>query len=331
MPRSIVATVEERLLVPTYTAHWGTAPLLAHRSLALPFQLTGRMRRRTFDFASRQIQVAEIGPDKRLVPFCTRLFGELPPPVHESRRVVWSPADLAFRGNADLILAEVHRWMAPRFRAAGWLIVPHVVGWQGELAQIPPKDMSHGLVDNLRKIRNQGFGIQQVNSTAEWDEFYRTMVVPQAVARYGARAWIPSRRLVTEFSRVGILHFITLFGEPVAGICTVARGKTLWLALSGIREGDPALLRRGAGFAILALTIEWARARGFTHIDAGRTGPFVKDGLQQFKRRWGLQPVSDPLSHVAAAWINSSIIRQAFAREPVLVDDGQHLRAYAGE
>ena len=134
-----------------------------------------------------------------------------------------------------------------------------------------------------------------------------------------------------EFSRVGMLHFITRQGERLSGICTVPRGDTLWAAVSGVRDGDPSLMRQKAGFAVFALTIEWARAQGYRLFDAGRTGPFVHDGLQQFKRGWGLRPFPDPLSLVAAVWVGSDAVRQAFAQQPVLAESGAGLRVYAGE
>jgi hypothetical protein len=230
-----------------------------------------------------------------------------------------------------MVLAEVHRWRAPRFRRAGWLIVPHSVRWHGELSGIPPRGCSHGLRDNLRKIRKQGFSIVQANGPADWEEFYATMVGPQALARHGPTAWIPSPTLMKEFARIGILHLVLRGGERVAGICTIPRGDTLWLAISGVRQGDPALLRQGAGFAIFALAIEWAREQGYRAIDAGRTGPFLNNGLHRFKRNWGLTPVLDPLAHVAAVWPSSVLARQAFAREPVLIEQDATLQAYTGE
>jgi hypothetical protein len=99
----------------------------------------------------------------------------------------------------------------------------------------------------------------------------------------------------------------------------------------GIRHGDPLLLRQGAGNAALALTFDWARGSGHRRIDAGRTGPFINDGLQQSKRKWGLAPAPDPLAHVAAVWVGSEAARQAFCRQPVLVEEGIGLRVYAGE
>ena len=329
--RSLISLVEEWLLVPTYTSRWGRAPILAHRSMALPLQLIGDVRRRQLWTAGHPINLVEVGREKLLQSIGSSLFGELPHPVRQMRRALWSPAAVTEGAAADIVLAEVHRWLAPRFRRAGWVIVPQSVRWQAELAALPPKDCSHGLLENLRKIKRQNFELQQSGSEADWKEFFDTMVRPQAQARHGSRAWIPSGQLMDEFSRVGTLHFITRQGERVAGICCVPRGDTLWLAISGVRQGDPSLLRQGASFAVLALTIEWARAQGYRFLDAGRTGPFVQDGLQQFKRKWGLSPVPDPLSHVAAIWVASDVVRQAFARQPVLAETGAGLRVYAGE
>jgi hypothetical protein len=298
--------------------------------MALPFQLAGRARRRTVTFAGERLELVEIGREKLLRPLGTRLFGELPAAVQDVTRALWSPAALTSENGAALVLAEVHRWMAERFRREGWLLVPQSVRWQGELDHIPPQGCSHGLLENMRKVKRQGFVLEQSASAKDWGEFYDVMVGPQALARHGSTAWVPSRQLMKEFSEAGILHFITRDGERVAGICTVPRGDTLWLPISGVRHGDPALLRQGAGFAILSLTIEWARSNGFRSLDAGRTGPFINDGLQQFKRKWGLAPAPDPLAHLAAVRVNSETVAQAFAREPVLVEDGAGLRAYAG-
>ena len=329
--QSFAAMIEERLLIPAYSSRWGRAPVIAHRGMALPLQLSGDVRRRSVAFAGETIEVVEIGREKRLAALGTRLFGELPQSRQEVRRALWSPVALSRESGADIVLAEVHRWMAPRFRRAGWIIVSQSVRWHGELVSMPPKDCSHGLLDNMRKLKRQGFSIEQATSNGDWDEFYATMVTPQALARHGASAWIPSRQLMGKFSRAGTLHLITRNGERIAGICTVPRGDTLWLAISGVRHGDHTLLKQGAGFAAFALTIEWARSQGYRCIDAGRTGPFIKDGLQQFKRRWGMAPVPDPLSHVAAVWVGRDLVHQAFAREPVLVESGSVLRVYAGE
>jgi hypothetical protein len=62
----------------------------------------------------------------------------------------------------------------------------------------------------------------------------------------------------------------------------------------------------------------------------GRTSPFVTDGVVQYKRKWGLTAVSDPLAHLTAVWVGSDAARLAFARQPVLAEGNHGLWVYAG-
>jgi GNAT superfamily N-acetyltransferase len=329
-PRSLAAAIEELLLVPAYASRWAPASIAAHRGLAFPLQLLGQVHRWTVQLGDGTVHVAGVGRQKLIEPLCYRLFGELARPSHEDRRALWNPAALV-KTDADLVVAEVHRWMAPRFRRSGWLIVPEAVRWQGTLTEVPPAAPSRSLFEDLRKVRQHGFTLTQTTAPEDWEQFYHEMVRPQAMARHGESAWLPSRRLMAEFARTGTLHMISRGGVRVAGACSLGSGDNLWLPLSGIRHGDPALLRQGAGTAALALTLEWARRQGYRRVDAGRTGPFLNDGLQRFKRKWGLLPALDPLAHVAAVWVATSAARKIFSQQPVLVEQGTDLGTYAGE
>ena len=322
------AAIEERLLVPAYASRWSSLTVAAHRLLAFPLQLRGPVRRRTVESGVREVTLLEIGRAKLTEPLCTRLFGELPPPESGTPRSLRDPLQAA--GAAHVVVAEVHRWIASRFRRAGWIIVPDQVRWQGELSALPPPTLSHSLKEDLRKVRSQGYVLEHATSPGDWEEFVATMVKPQARARFGVEAWIPSAYLLRQFAERGRLHFVVRDGIRVGGICSVRTGDTLWLPLSGVRHGDPALLRAGVSAAAWTLAIEWARSEGCVTVDLGRTSPFLHDGVQQYKRKWGLDPRADPLSHLAAVWVGSEAARLAFAREPVLIEREAGLWLYAG-
>lgn len=330
MSRSLAAEVEERLLIPSYASRWAFAPISAHRTMSLPLQLVGQAQRRTVQFDATQIEVLGIGRKKLIDPLCARLFGDLPTPRSEGRQIAWSPGGLTYF-ETDLVMAEVHRWMAPRFRRAGWLIVPSSVRWQGDLATVPPRKPSRSLLANLAKIRKHGFSLIQASGPEDWAEFYETMVEPQACARHGSTAWLPSRAFRKQLAQRGTLHLVVENGVRVAGACSLTHGDMVWFPLLGVRHGDPQLLQRGASVATLALPLEWARVQNFRRVDLGRTGPFVNDGLQQYKRKWGFVPVPDPLTHFTAVWLGSDAARRAFRLQPVLVEDGVGIRTYAGE
>jgi Acetyltransferase (GNAT) domain len=322
------AAVEERFLVPTYASRWSPLSVAAHRVLALPLQLRGPMRRRVVAPGGREIAVLEIGRAKATEPLCARLFGELPAPEYGASRSLRDPAAAA--GAAHLVVAEVHRWLAPRFRRAGWVVVPGHVRWEGDLAQLPPPEMSRSLKDDLRKVRSRGFTLGQAGSEADWDEFTARMLAPHASARFGDDAWLPSPYLMRRFRERGQLHFVRHGAARVGGFCSLRSGGTIWIPLSGVRDGDPALLRAGVSIAGYALGFEWARRQGCTRVDMGRTSPFFNDGVQQYKRKWGLTAVADPLAHLTAVWVGSDAARLAFAQQPVLAEGEQGLWIYAG-
>jgi hypothetical protein len=290
----------------------------------------GQGQRRSVHFGGGRIELLGIGRSKLIDPLFARLFGDLPVPRPEGRQLTWSPGNLA-QVDADMVVAEVHRWMAPRFRRAGWLILPSSVRWHGDLASVPPAEPSRSLLANLAKIRRHGFSLVQASGPDDWAEFYEAMVEPQARARHGSRVWLPSHAFRRQITRSGTLHLVIENGVRVAGACTISHGDMLWLPLMGVREGDRDLLQRGASVAALALPLEWARAQGYRRFDLGRTGPFVNDGLHRYKRKWGFVPVPDPLSHVTAVWPGSDMVRQAFRHEPVLLEDGVGLRTYRGD
>ena len=327
--RSFTARLEERLIITSYASSWAFASVGLHRALSLPLQLSGPVRRRSVSVGSDTLRVLTVGREKLVDTIATSLLGGLPAPSLQGRRLPVSPAALT-EPDADIVVAEVHRWMAERFRRAGWLIVPRSVRWHGDLAMVPPPVPSRSLQANLAKLRKQNFTLVQGGTAADWTEFYTTMVEPQARARHGSTAWIPSQPFLHRISRIGILHFVVENGVRIAGICTVAWGDTVWMPLMGVREGDPGLLQRGASVAAIALPLDWARRNNYRRVDLGRTGSFVNDGLQKYKRTWGLLPVVDPLSLVTAVWIGSPEGRQAFSREPVLVESRNGLEIYAG-
>ena len=314
--------------MPTYASRWSPLSVAAHRVLAFPLQLRGPMRRRVVESAGREIAVLEIGRAKLTEPISARLFGDLPPPEYGAARSLRDPTAAA--GAAHLVIAEVHRWLAPRFREAGWIVVPDRVRWHGDLAKLPPPERSDSLKRDLRKVRSKGFTLEQGGGAADWVEFTTRMLAPHARARFGDHAWLPSPYLQRRFRERGQLHFVVQGGKRLGGLCSLRYGDTLWLALGGVRDGDPALLRAGVGVAIYTLGFEWARRQGCTRVDAGRTSPFLGDGVQQYKRKWGLTAASDPLAHLAGVWVGSDAGRLAFAREPVLAEGDGGLWLYAG-
>ena len=327
----LTAFLEERFLVPAYSSPRAPLWIAAHQALSLPLQLQGTVRHYAAHRDGQQLRVVGIGRRKRFEPLLRRLFDQITELEADATRRLWSPA--ALDGiEADLVIAEVNRLAASRFRTAGWLLMPDSVRWAGETATLPPPVPSHSLKEDYRKLRRYEYSLSQTTEWRLWEEFYETMLVPQAVSRFGETAWLPSRHFIAELAARGVLHMLHREGQWVAAICSVRHGDTIWLPLSGVLNGDSLLLRQGVSVAVFSNIFRWARAQGAVRIDAGRTTPFLNDGIPRSKSKWGLRPVLDPLSHLLALRFDAtSAVGAAFAAHPIMVESADGLKAYHGE
>ncbi len=327
----LIGFLEERFLVPTYSSPRSGLWVAAHRTLSVPLQLRGTARCYRVRPEGQELRVVAIGRPKRFERLLRRLFGELTEVEGTTSRLLWDPPAIESL-EADLTIAEVHRWFAPRFRGAGWILMPDSVRWAGDMASIPPALPSHSLRDDLRKLRRRDYTLEQTTAWQRWEEFYDTMLLPQALSRFGNAAWKPSRRFLRELAARGVLHVLRLDGRPVAGACTVRNSDSLWLPLTGVLNGDRALMQQGVSAAVFLQVFGWARNQGITRIDVGRTSPFMNDGIFRSKSKWGLRPVVDPLSHLIALRVGpSESLRHAFASQPVMVEGLDGLQTYTGE
>lgn len=86
----------------------------------------------------------------------------------------------------------------------------------------------------------------------------------------------------------GIVLWATRNGQPVAGTFLERRGPVLFSLLSGILDGDPEHLKRGALAAVYIHSFEYARRLGCRYFDLGGCRPSLQDGVLRFKRKWGI-------------------------------------------
>jgi hypothetical protein len=332
-PRSaldrVLVDVHERFTVPSVLSAHGGAWQGAHDLLALPLGLRGPVERWRGDVDGTPVAVTCVGRPKRFRRMLRQWFGA-PALVTRAPRpsVLHDPAALEALGG-DLLLAAVHPWAAARFRRAGWTIVPEAVRWTAPLEAVPPAEPAESLRSDLRKLARQGWTHDEGAAARDWDEFFETMVFPAARARFGAEVWIPGRHLRARFRRTGRLHFICRDGERVAGFVLLTRGDRVWSPVLGVVQDRPELHRDGIATAIYDGIVRRARLTGRAVLDVGRTAPFLTDGVQRVKRKWGFRPSRDRLAQLVAVRPapGCGALAEALAREPLLAQDGQGMLA----
>lgn len=331
----LVAAVEEEFLVPVCTSRHASLWVAGHRALSWPLLRTGEIAMWSAPAGNRTVRVATVGKPKRFAEWLARLGAAAQATDVASAAVrrlpLRSPAVLG-AAEPDLVLAHIHRWKADRFRQAGWLTVPSAIRWCAPAHQVPPAVPSHSLKSDLRMLDRFGATHEMADAPADWEEFFAAMVEPEARARFGAEAWIPSARLRRRLVARGTLHFVRKDGVRVAGTCALPTARGVWLPVGGVRHGDAALLRAGAATAAMAATLRWAAAMGFATVDLGRTSPFLDDGVARVKAKWGFRPVPEPLAHLIAvrARPESADARRLLARTGVWCETAAGLEISGG-
>jgi hypothetical protein len=319
----LTRAVAAPFVVPAMTSPRAGLWVAGYRVLQAPLVTVGSTRRYRAALEWGDVRILCVGRLQRFGPLLTRVFGgraEL-----EEMCTRWPPwrADRLWPADADLVAAEIHPSLARRLRAAGWLICPELVRYEGALSEIPPSGRNRSLRSDLIRVAEGGFTLCEApGSKHDWEEFKRAMLVPYARRRFGEQVSMPSPRLLRAVQTHGKLLFVIKDGRRLAGACVLCTGDEVWLAALGVRGGDITLVREGVLAALYALTIDWARGIGMRRINAGRCSAFQRDGIAQYKRKWGLSPVREPLSNLVAIRVDptSRALRLAMEREPFFVE-----------
>jgi hypothetical protein len=294
----LIAASEERLLIPTLVSAHPERWAALRNVLQLPLMMGGGARALLGGTPDGPVRVHCHGPAKRFAPLLQHLFQSVESlgrgPSGSRWRVPGEPH------RADLTLVAVHPWAAPRFRRAGWTIVPSSVRWEGSLAQVPPPRPAKTLRSDLRRIRERGYVLEPARGLEEWTFFFERIVVAHARARFADEAWVPRAPFRRALMRRGHLLFVRCGSERVGGIAALPAGERVCIPLAGVLDGDADLRSAGVMAAAFGLGIEWARENGFSVIDLGRTTPYLADGTHAAKRKWGLEPRPDPSAHCVA-------------------------------
>jgi len=329
------AGIEERLLVSAYSPSSSRLWSGFHGLLSLPLHAVGRTRFWTGVRSGRELGIATLGRAGTVEALLDPLLGELQLERTGSLRPLLPPraAGLVESG-ADLVLVVVHPWLVRLFRDRGWLVVPSAVRWRALVREVPPRDPSRSLSEDLRKVRGAEFRAEIAGgSSRDWEEFFGEILRPHATRRFGEDAWHPSGAFRRKLEAVGRLLFVRAEGRRVAGACLVTGRGGLWIPLGGLRrDGGMDWLREGAGAALYLHIFRWAREQGIGRVDMGRSRPFPDDGVAHYKSKWGLRPEPDPLVPRVVLLDRSarSGHRSVFADRPVYRESGGRALLYAG-
>jgi hypothetical protein len=195
----------------------------------------------------------------------------------------------AWGTDASLLLLNADEPRPEWAGGRGWFFIP---GWvNGEIALPLPDHVakSEKVKADLRRIRRQQFEVELTRGAPAHREYYRTMHLPFVRRAHGEAAMFDP---LAELRPLYTPHELLLLRRrddraPVAGALLLHERGVPRLSTFGVRAGDPALVRDGAICALYHFCLAHLTARKFTRVHTGRSRPFLRDGVLNYKRKWG--------------------------------------------
>jgi hypothetical protein len=242
----------------------------------------------------------------------------------------------ALDATADVFIAETTPLLAALFERRGFAIIP----LSTRFAAVPEVALGQkrgragrSLRSNLARVRQSGYEGQPLGYERELSlDFYHRYLVPTARTRFGSDASIPPFDWVDRLFRAGFLFAVRRGDlEPDALCLTTRRGATLHLELVGMRDGNAEFRHAGALTALDQHLLQYALENRLAWWDAGRSRPWLDDGVARSKLTRGFQLILDraqTLEYALRLVRHQPLVEGRLRRHRVVVRRGTQLAVW---
>ena len=197
---------------------------------------------------------------------------------------------------SDLVFINMGGFFSRLLSHQGFMIIPVWILFMLDLSKKFPeawnlsKSKNKSLRENLREFRRQNYSYEVTQDPAKFEYFYHHMYLPYAKKRYEELMLKASFHDMGRLFKKGELLLVKKGDNYVSGILLVRESPDTILAYSlGITGGNIEYLKAGALTAVYYFGILWAQEKGYKWMDFGHCRSFLKDGVFNYKKHWGME------------------------------------------
>lgn len=187
---------------------------------------------------------------------------------------------------------------------------------------------SEHVKSDLRRIRKNGLGYEVTRGTEAITDFYHRMYRPHTWRAHGNEAVPHSLETMLSKAPRSDLLLITRDGQILAGEMIVyePEGPHFWC--SGVVDGNQDYVKAGALAALYYYRYVYLSEKGYDKVYVGASRAFLRDGVFQYKKKWGMRVVGGRDSGFLVSAPRSGNGERAFLKNnPFIYDTGAELRA----
>jgi len=299
-----------------------TRPKICHTPI---FQLKGQTKRSNHDLSIIVFAVRE------LAEYFSKLIYAEEPEIKLLGKTTYQDIPLVIaNSNPDIALVNASGIFSEFLLSNRFFILPYIDftldvsdSLDSILAGISRKKRKR-----IREIEKLGYTYEITKDSEKLKSFYNEMYVPRILNRHGKSAQTVCFSECQRLFRSGGLLLVELDGKYISGAIYVPHGNELYIPMLGISKIDEYLTR--GGHAALYFLILWAKQQGYEKIDYSFSNPFLKDGIFQYKKEWGMKirPIKGRDAKIFAIKLcNFREGTQDFLKEnPFICTDGEDLK-----
>jgi hypothetical protein len=233
---------------------------------------------------------------------------------------LWTACRLAWndRADHDIAIVDSETPLSRRLKGPGAFVVPNWIRGEVDLAvALQQVKRSDSIKTDLRRIRQHGYRYEVTKDESEFERFYREMYLPYTRQTYAGMMFLMPHADLRKFMPQSELLWIKSGTGEVAGQMLVHDGAIIRAYALGVKDGDPRYVKSGALAAAYYFTILYLTGCGARRLHLGGSRPFLRDGVLQYKKKWGIRIVgSSPKCFVFTPTHNTMAVKSFLANNP---------------
>ena len=187
----------------------------------------------------------------------------------------------------SLVIADVHERHLSLAGAKAGVVIPAWVRGYVDLPRGPEVMNRDSVKDIQRRIRRLGLEFEVVRDLKSFEYFYQNMYLPYSKGRYGDGAVLKTKEDIKADFEKGELILIKKQGEYISGMLLSYDGELATMPYLGVLDGSWELVSEGAISSGYEFALQHLEAIGCRKLIVGQSRAFLKDGVLQFKKKYG--------------------------------------------
>ena len=195
--------------------------------------------------------------------------------------------------NCSLMVIEAPRYFSLFSITRKWFYIPCWTSGEIDISNgISSLITNESLKSDIRKIKRNHLSFESTNETFQLYDFYHNMYLPYITESHDDEAIVMEYDLIKEEFKNCDLILVKNREEYIGGILIRYIGKSSHLWCIGIKNGNKDYLQRGVVGALYYFSFCYLKDKGFKKVGLGDTRAFLKDGVLQYKKKWGMRIIS---------------------------------------